>query len=257
MSMLDTLITRTLPDDPVQRIPAFARDLAEGALNGLWSTKFAIISDRFTEPMWQSYLDFKPGEAIPLDRYLTEKWQDKPPLGELLVSFGFFEVEDFSERRDRYTYILTDKAFQLLQQPIPTSIFISYSRKPSSAFALLLLARLQLVGLDPFLDIKDLAPGDQWHARLENEVNARQHFICLLAPGTLDSPYVRQEILWAMNSGKRTIPIWHSGFRPSDSDYAEFKDFLNSNAIIIENENVKAYNNAVLEVLNYFGMTRV
>jgi hypothetical protein len=257
MSVLDTLIARPLPDQPIQRVTALARDLAEGAANGLWSTKFAVISARYVETLWQSYLDFEPGEEIPLNRYITEKWHDNLPLGELLVSFGYFVVESFSDSRDRYTYLLTDKAFQLLQQPMPTSIFISYSRKQSSAFSLLVLARLQMVGLDPFLDLKDLAPGEQWHARLESEVNAREHFICLVAPGTLESPYVRQEIEWAMKHKKRTIPIWHNGFQPSDSDYTGFKDFLNSNAIIVENENVKAYNNAVLEILNYFGMTRV
>jgi hypothetical protein len=121
----------------------------------------------------------------------------------------------------------------------------------------LILARLQMVGLDPFLDLKDLAPGEHWHARLEDEVKSREHFLCLVAPDTLQSEYVRQEIEWAQKHGKRTIPIWHTGFRPSDTDYTGFKDFLNSNAIIVENENVKAYNNAVLEILNYFGMTRV
>ncbi len=257
MTILDDLIKRELPDNPTQRVTALARDLAEGAVHKLWSTKFAVYSERFTETMWDSYLDFPPGETIPLVRYLSEKWSDTPPLADLLVSFGYFVVESFSERRDRYTYLLTDKAFQLLQQPLPTSIFISYSRKQSSAFALLILARLQMVGLDPFLDLKDLAPGDQWHARLENEITSRQHFICLLAPDTLASPYVRQEIEWALKSGKRTIPIWHSSFQFNEKDYPELKGFLNSNAIIVENENVKAYNNAVLEILNYFGMTRV
>jgi hypothetical protein len=255
MTILDDIIKRELSENPTQRITAFARDLAEGSLHDLWTPKFAVFSERFVETYWQSYKDFPPGETIAIDRYMIEKWQDKPPSAELLRSFGYFEEVDHSERRDRYTYILTDKAFQLLQQPIPTSIFISYSRKQSSAFALLLVARLQMVGLDPFLDLKDLAPGDQWHARLESEVTSRQHFICILAPGTLDSPYVRQEIKWAVDNGKRTIPIWHNSFRSSEDN--ELKDFLNSNAIIVENENVKAYNNAVLELLNYFGMTPV
>jgi hypothetical protein len=65
MSALDNLIARVLPDEPVQRVTAFARDLAEGAVHNLWSTKFAVISDRFTAPFWQSYLDFEPGEEIP------------------------------------------------------------------------------------------------------------------------------------------------------------------------------------------------
>jgi hypothetical protein len=210
MTILDDLIKRELPDNPTQRIAAFARDLAEGSLHDLWTPKFAVFSERFVETFWQSYKDFAPGETIAIDRYMTEKWKDKPPSAELLRAFGYFAEFDHSERRDRYTYILTDKAFQLLQQPIPTSIFISYSRK---------------------------------------------HFICIVAPSTLDSPYVRQEIKWAIDTGKRTIPIWHNGFRTSTD--AELKDFLNSNAIIVENENVKAYNNAVLELLNYFGMTRV
>jgi hypothetical protein len=240
------------PDDPLERVHMLARDLAYGAVQGLWSPRIIYIYDGISAMVLQ-------GGANPLDaniiEYIERKWHDDIPDLGMLVSFGFFTI--LNTAKDRTDYIITDKAFALLDKPVtPASIFISYKREESSAFALLLLARLKAVGLDAFLDMKDLSPGDDWHSRLEEEVKRRKYFICLIGPSTLDSPYVREEIRWAMETkGIRTLPIWHRGFAYDPDEYPEFAVFLSKNAIVVEREHAKAYNNAVIELLNFFGFT--
>ena len=141
----------------------------------------------------------------------------------------------------------------MLEKPLaPLSVFISYKRDESSAFALLLQCRLRSVGLDPFLDL-NIAPGEDWSMYLEDRIQQSAYFISLLGPTTLDSPYVRQEIVWALENGPRTIiPVWHNSFSDQD-DHPELKEALSRNAIIVENENVEAYNNAVNKLLNFLG----
>jgi len=237
------------PQEPMQRIVTLARDLAYHAMQGRWSSNFGI----YGYPSIQWFNKWRMTEDDTVGRYLATKWAEKHPPVSLLVSFGY--MMPGSEEAE---YILTEKAFQLLEKPdLPAKIFISYSRKESSAFALLILARLKAAGLDAFLDMQDIAPGDDWHARLENEVKARDYLICLIGPTTLDSPYVQQEIKWALQTKTvRTIPVWHNGFAYSggNSDSA-LHDFLsNKNAIIVDRENTREYNDAVILILNYFGI---
>jgi hypothetical protein len=249
---MENPLEQPAPDDPVERIHTMARDLAYGAVHDLWSAKIVFVNDGISMALLQGGLN--EGDAN-IFNYVERKWHDNIPYPDMLVSFGYLTI--MSSTSTRTDYILTEKAFALLEKPTTQeSIFISYKRDESSAFALLLLARLKAVGLDAFLDMKDLSPGDDWHSRLEDEVRGRKHFICLIGPTTLDSPYVREEVEWAMDTkGVRTIPIWHRGFRHVEDKYPEFALFLSKNAIIVENEHAKAYNNAVIELLNYFGFT--
>jgi hypothetical protein len=139
-----------------------------------------------------------------------------------------------------------------------TSVFISYHRRESSALALLVLARFKMLGLEPFLDM-NIEPGDDWAARLEIEVKSREYFVCLLGPGTLESPYVRQEIRWALEAGARVIPIWHGGFSDARlagfrAQYPQLGAFYDKQAIRIEQEHTAAYEIAIIQLLNRFGM---
>ncbi len=247
-----------VPDDPIQRVHAFARDLAYGALVSKWES---VLYFRIGENE-----DFPGKDSI--SSYLGEKWKnEKPPRMSTLVSFGYATVipprpPELGQHRSPLDvggakYSLTEKAFALLKQPAPASIFISYSRRESSAFALLILARFKAIDLEPFLDIRDISPGDDWHAELEQEVQQRENFICLIGPHTLESPYVRKEIEWALDAGVRTIPIWHNGFRYDESinPDPELQNFLKRHAIVVEKEDAKAYQSAIDELLNYFGVT--
>ncbi len=241
-------INLPVPEDPLLRIRRLARDLAYGVLHGTWDP-YLQVSPGENQDDW----DRAKGQENPLQTYMVATWQGQSPRAHLLRALGYLHLEE-SDRFHAY-YTLTPKAYELLDTPLHASIFISYHRRESSAFALLLLARLKAAGLDAFLDLKDLTPGDDWHSRLEQEIKTRQHFICLIGPASLESPYVREEIQWALDGNRRTIPVCHGGFRPEQNRYPELDPFLKRNAILVENENARAYNNAVLELLNYFGFT--
>lgn len=246
-----------IPKDSVGKIRAFARDLAYGALVGDWSSKFVMNygDGRFATEEWT------------LKNYLAQKWDSNPPNLYLLVSFGYIQDQRHEVPTPPnfkaplpvvWEYILTDKAFALLEQPSATSVFISYRRGESSTFALLLLARFQMIGLEPFLDL-NIEPGNEWHAQLEHEVKRRDYFICLVGPTTLESEYVREEIAWALAAKARMIPIWHNQFNDTalaaiQKRYPELGDFFARQAIRVEQENPIAYEGAITQLLNRFGM---
>ncbi len=238
-----------IPDDPIQRVHALARDLAYGVVKGFWSAEILVTFSRGGE-IWRV---LPHNESVSL----SEKWEAQYPFVSIFVSFGYLQisrVDEFSKR-----YLLTPKTFELLERPTPTSIFVSYSRSESSAFALLLLARFKELGLEPFLDMS-IEPGDDWHAHLYDQVVERENFVILIGPSTLESRWVRQEIKWALESGAQIIPIWHNRFddaRLSDiqKQYPDLGEFYKKQAIKVENENAVAYEGAITQLLNRFGVT--
>ncbi len=245
------------PQDSVAQVRAFARDLAYGALQGDWPAKFAMHygDGRFGTDDWA------------VKNYLAQKWDSNPPNLYLLVSFGYLQ----DQRRDVqappnfkapmpaiWEFLLTDQAFALLEQPTATSVFISYRRGESSAFALLLLARFQMIGLEPFLDL-NIEPGSEWHAQLEQEIARRDYFVIVIGPATLESAFVREEIRWALDAQARLIPIWHNGFderhlADMQDRYPELGAFFDKQAIKVEQENPAAYDSAITQLLNRFGV---
>lgn len=240
------------PDDPIRSVHAFARDLAYGVSVGLSSTEFGIV--RFGSGASAWYSTEGGGDLI----FLEAKWQDKFPYPSLLVSFEYLEPLGTYAEGGTELYRLTAKAFALLEQPHPASIFISYRRGESSAFALLLLARFRSMGQEPFLDL-NIEPGSEWHAQLEQEVKSREYFICLIGPSTLESEYVREEIAWALAAKARIIPIWHNGFGDAaltemQARYADLAGFFGKQAIKVEQENPVTYEGAITQLLNRFGM---
>ena len=245
--MTDDLLRQPAPENPVERIHTLARDLAYGALNGRWSPKIGIAFIGGDQYGWLSQV----GDPSPLMEYLVEKWNDRPPPAELLTSFGYF---NWLEERESGTniYILTEKAFGLLEKPTaPPSVFISYRRNQSSALGLLIVARLKAVGVEnPFIDM-NIDPGDEWHALLEKTVRQSQYFVALMGPGTLESPYVRREIEWALDAqGVHVIPIWHNGY----AGVGDVPEALSSkNAIRIKEESAEEYELAMIKLLNRLG----
>ncbi len=259
---LQSLIDLPIPNDRILQVHAFAYDLAFGAIQGYWSPLFEISEGEFIDSKEAS-------KGSDFYKYIWKKWQARSeddefgiieydvllhPEVQLMISFGYLEEVD-----NVYKYLcrLTDKAISLLGKTPPASIFISYNRRQSSAFALLLLSLLKKEGLEAFLDIRSIAPGDDWHGLIEGEVKKRENFIVLLNRTTLKSKYVRQEIRWAIEKGssKRIIPIFHGGLKPKNFKDDEFQELLAKNAIVVEQETAIAYESALLQLLNYFGRT--
>lgn len=241
--MIKNPLEQPVPDDMRLRVRDFARDFAWGVVKDYWSLHLPSTRNNMGRVMLHREHE-----------RLRPKWKRCIPDYRLLIVYGYAEFDD--------DYLLTRAAFGLLDQARPASIFISYNRSESSAFALLLVERMRAVGLDPFLDIKDLNPGGQWHAELQEGIQERENFVCLVGPETLKSEYVRQEIRWAQEGdGIRILPVYHNDFDadqntptdlPSDEQIS-LDAFLNLQATIVPQENPKAYRSAIDELLNAFG----
>ncbi len=116
------------------------------------------------------------------------------------------------------------------------------------------------IGLAPFLDMQDLEPGEEWHARLQQEIAARDYCLALISCDTLKSEYVRREIQWALNAEKTLIPVWHGGMdgdvaQDMQVQYPELAAFFAKQAIIVEPETPAGYESAIVQLLNRFGYT--
>jgi TIR domain-containing protein len=246
---MDNPLEQPAPADPLERIHTLARDLAYGALNRRWSSKISVSFVTRDEYYWIN----TEGNPDAVNEYLEAKWGSGQPSADVLMSFGYFSL---LAERDSGTnvYLLTEKAFALLERPTaPPTVFISYRRSQSSALGLLVVARLKAVGIpNPFIDMV-IDPGAEWHALLENTVRGSRYFIALLAPGTLDSAYVRHEIEWALDTpGQIIIPFWHNGFNPEQEAQYPLA-FSTRNAIRLKEESAEEYELAMIKLLNRLG----
>jgi hypothetical protein len=154
--------------------------------------------------------------------------------------------------------VLDKAAFDLVQEAEIADVFISYRRKDSSAFAMFVLTRLKMAGLNAYLDMA-IPAGDDWKERVKAEIEKREYFVLLLGKETLSSPVVGQEILWALESGRKIIPIWHNGYKHVKGELnlpPQIDETLdNKSAIRVLEESGLGYNNAIVELLNRFGIT--
>lgn len=232
------------PDDKLERVPAFARDLAYGAMQELWPNMFSGYQTN------TKGLELRIRDEEALKALMEAKWQSDAPSHLLLATYGYLQEYGRAER-GRIDYVLTQKAFDLLAQPAtPPSVFISYSRSQSSAFGLLIEARLKLAGNpNPFID-KNLTPGEEWHDQLEQQIAGARYFICLIGSQTLASEYVRQELDWAQKYGCTIISICHSG---GMIDGNAPQVLQSRHAIFVRGETALDYETAINQVLNALG----
>ena len=196
------LMQLPVPKERVAQIHAFATDLAVGFEEGVWGSQVRVVQG-MGGVNWM-FTDERASKYPEHFEALRSKWsEDNQPDFYAMHSFGYL-ISDGGK-----AYILTEKAMQLVDSPpVTPNVFISYKRSESSAFALLLEARIKYeTNARPFLD-KNIELGDDWHARLEEKVKASRAFICVIAPNTLDprddgsKSYVLREIEWALDSEK-------------------------------------------------------
>lgn len=222
---------------------------------------------------WNAATKYVGGEIDPFVKYSRDKWKDRIPNSDLLRVFGYFELLDLRPNNTRI-YLLSPKAFALLNRPAtPAKVFISYKRDESSALGLLIESRLKLVdsSIGVFID-KLLEPGDKWHERLEEKVRQSRYFVCLLAPKSLGSKYVRNEIEWALDesekSGTIIIPICHNGYslgselhKDLRQDAGEINALIKklsvNNAIPINPESAEEYELAMIKLLSKLGYSNI
>jgi hypothetical protein len=244
-TFLNRVENRSVPLDGTQRVRTLARELAEGALEKMWQTSF--ISQDFSAS--------RSPTNDPLQLYFQRRWYSEIDDSDLalLTRMGYIIPDNHMHR-------LTREAFALVDEVQPANVFISYRRSESSAFALLILARFKQVGLEAFVDLS-IPAGDDWQKHLRTKIENSEYFILLLGGNTLSSEVVQQELSWAIDADTIIIPVLHNGFdfRADDwqgvIDDSLSKTLASKNWIRVREESALAYNTAVIELLNRFGVT--
>ena len=85
-------------------------------------------------------------------------------------------------------------------------VFISYSRKDED-FAQELLAGLEVVGFEPYLDKHDIAAGEDWEARLGRLIEAADTVVFVISPDAVASERCAWEVERTVTLKKRLLPI--------------------------------------------------
>lgn len=241
---------RPLPSTPLTRVKVFARELAEGAIYGHWSSNLQIIRNK-SAIEGKIVRQYFPSSDT-LEEYLSHRWKDRIPDWEILVSTNYIAPTSSG-------FLIVEKAFELIGEAEPAKIFISYKRTESSAFSIYVLKALKDANLEAFLDI-DLQLGEEWHGRLEERVTATDVLILLIGKETLQSEYVQKEIRWAVTAESTIYPIWQPSFidKPNKWDGVpdDIADLMqNTHAIEIIKEQPQYYLEAITQLLNRFGIT--
>lgn len=109
--------------------------------------------------------------------------------------------------------------------PDKETLFFSYNRKDTE-FALKLADDLTARGLNVWIDQRDIAPGTRWDDEIENALALSGTQIVILSPTSVESQNVLDEVSFAIDAGKRIIPIvletCHVPLRLSRFQYIDF-----------------------------------
>jgi hypothetical protein len=235
-----------VPDDMLERVHMLALDLAYSVAEGLIQPYVFAMRDGF-----QLVLAGRPNDdphnarIEALENEFWGKWENKLPSHHVLVALKYLAQTD-GEALD-----LTEKAFLLLDKPAnPPSVFISYKRGESSAFALLIEARLRLAGNpNPYLD-KSLVAGEEWAKALEEHVRGAKYFVLLVHADTAKSQYIRDEIDWARDAGCRIISICYPGV---NIETCGIDGLAQYHVIDVKGQAASDYEDSVDKLLNALG----
>lgn len=88
----------------------------------------------------------------------------------------------------------------------PEKTFFSYSRDDSE-FVLKLATDLRTAGIDIWLDQLDIIAGKRWDAEIEKALEGAETMMVVLSPTSVASNNVMDEVSYALEEGKRVIPI--------------------------------------------------
>lgn len=245
--MLNPLELPRTPDDPIRDAEDLARDLAYGAARGDWEP---IFQCQYYGAGLQE-LGVLPRVDSPNLTHFDKKWgSGRPADVQLLIIFGL--AEQYGES----SYRLTNKAFDLLKQPTRTpEVFVSYRHQESSTFALLVEARLRLVGVHTVFVDKYIKGGEDWHGTLMSRVQNSDYLVCLIGKTSLTADsFVRRELEWARAAQRpRIIHVWHNGMRMQAGIPAELAFLSERQGHEVKEESAAEYEIAVNFILNALG----
>jgi NarL family two-component system response regulator LiaR len=86
-------------------------------------------------------------------------------------------------------------------------VFISYARKDGKEFAERLYDDLKANEIEVWLDRHDIQGGKEWNRELENAIETAGKFIVILTPAAVESIYVENEVIAAIDRGIAVIPL--------------------------------------------------
>ena len=84
--------------------------------------------------------------------------------------------------------------------------FLSYSRA-NKDFAIRLAKELKSEGFDIWLDQLDIPLGARWDVEVERALEESEIFMIIMTPASIGSENVRDEIGYAIDNGKRFLPV--------------------------------------------------
>ena len=87
--------------------------------------------------------------------------------------------------------------------------FISYGRADSKVFAAKLQARLQEQGFKVWFDFNDIPLGVDFQNQIDDGIEKACHFLFIISPHSVNSPYCGKEVELAIKHNKRIIPLLH------------------------------------------------
>ncbi|QQZ29827.1 TIR domain-containing protein [Thiothrix subterranea] len=93
-------------------------------------------------------------------------------------------------------------------------IFISHATA-DDAFVKALRIKLELHGLTVWADSRNLVAGNKLTPEIERAIRDSRHVLAILSPQTINSAWVRKEIIFAENNGHNVIPLMLPGIEPS------------------------------------------
>lgn len=126
-------------------------------------------------------------------------------------------------------------AVPLTRQTTP-QVFISYRRDPSWGQARCITNSLREQGITVFMDVDNINEG-QFADAIKKAIADCDYFVPVLAPTTLQSEWVRQEVIYALDHRKTIIPLLVDGYKfDPDSLPPDVQDIASHNAITLTHE---------------------
>jgi len=92
-------------------------------------------------------------------------------------------------------------------------IFISHTTKDDD-FVTELRKALENQGLDVWVDSQDLRGGDRLKVEIESAIKDAAAFIVVISPNVFNTKWVRQEVLFALESNVTIVPLLIDGMGP-------------------------------------------
>lgn len=146
-----------------------------------------------------------------------ERQNHNPSL--LLRGYNLRHAEAWLKVAQTNTYhrpIALQEAFiteSLRQPPIGSlDVFISYSRTDSD-FARQLNDALQIQGKTTWFDQESIASGTDFQREIYRGIEGADHFLFVVSPSSINSPYCADEVEYAAKLNKRIITVLHRPIR--------------------------------------------